>query len=399
MKNRVLLLPLLLILSACTSSFPFAPESDALPTLSGLTRVRLVPGQPLAVPLTITAPKNGTAITTVTASSPTDLVSVQIDGAVLTLQAGRTVLPQGLIPITVTVQTGEKSVSVRVPVEIGDIVEREFQRFVAVRAQAGLGPVIFDENDSMNCWLHGRYSVVNNIMGHTEDPTLSFFSNEGRDCANTSNLSSMHLTNDRLDQATPSTDQLFTAPFHAVGMLNPDQRSVGIGLFAQAVNNRLVQTRGGITSRGGVRGTGTLVTFPGTGTTTDFLHYAGGEAPDPLTPCPGIDAQTAGLPLIAMLSTDVETTASQASLTVDGQAVPVCAYGSTQYTNALPAPISYLDGPVSQQDVGRRQLRGNGAVFMIPQQPLLPGRHYQASVTINDTPVRWSFSTAPVSRL
>ncbi|WP_158679964.1 hypothetical protein [Deinococcus sp. NW-56] len=125
-------------------------------------------------------------------------------------------------------------------------------------------------------------------------------------------------------------------------------------------------------------------------------RYNGGEWPDPLTACPEFQSGSTGLPLIVATFSAVETTATEASLTVDGQAVPVCAYGSTQYVNTKDAPGNYVGGYRSAQDIGRSLLKSSGAVFVIPKQPLEPGRTYQASVKVNGQSIAWSFKTATI---
>ncbi|GAA4012218.1 CAP domain-containing protein [Deinococcus rubellus] len=395
MLKLALPVTLVLILSACDSLRTLVPASS-LPKIAPVNRVRLLPGQQVILPLTITPPDSGTPLAPTVVSSPApELLSATLVGNELTLQASATALPQGLIPVTVTVSAGEKSAILRIPVEIGDLIEREYDRFNALRAQASLPAVTFDTGASMNCWMHGRYMMVNEIIGHNQNPALPFASPEGLACAKSSNVAWNEVPLSKLSVLTPSTSTLFTAPFHALGMLRPTQQTVGIGVFTVPSSYpNYARLGSGITSSGGGIPSVQRMTFPGDKATTDMGRYNGGEWPDPLTACPDLDPQKAGLPLIAATFISGATTATEATLTSAGQDIPVCAYGSMQYVNTKDKPGDYVGGLINAQDMGRNILQSSGAVFVIPKQPLEGGKTYQASVKINGQLVQWSFMTA-----
>lgn len=369
---------------------------------------RLAPGAALTVPLSITRPEGVDDVRVSVQSPDGDLLAVSPQGAAgVSIRAATGALPQGLVPVTVTVEGGGQTASTRIGVEIGTRIAAEFARFNAVRAQAGLGAVAFDEDASMNCWLHGRYSVVNGVYGHTEDAALPLATPQGLSCAATSNLSWSVLRASELAGSTSATDTLFSVPFHAVGMLHSAQARVGIGSFARRSpdvggpnDGGYVQTGSGITSiRPDGAGAGQPVTFPGNGRETDMGQYPGGEWPNPLTPCAGFDPRRTGLPLVASSRVHGDTTATDATLTLEGGgALEVCAFGSTQYVNTTDSPGTYVGGPRSAQDIGRSILRGYGAVFVIPRSPLVAGQTYHVSVTVNGTPLKWSFRTAATLR-
>jgi hypothetical protein len=131
------------------------------------------------------------------------------------------------------------------------------------------------------------------------------------------------------------------------------------------------------------------VTFPAAQATTDLAAYSGGEWPDPLAPCPGYVSWDTGLPLVVETNQPGDTAAADARLQVDGQDVPVCAYGSTQYVKA--------DDPATQ-NYARNLLRGYGAVFVIPRTKLQAGKTYDAQVSVNGRLVAWQFRTAAALR-
>lgn len=361
--------------------------------LNAVPRQNIQAGQKITVPLSVTPATGATFALSVVSPIP-DVLSATLTGNTLTLQASASALSQGLIPVTVTVTAGTSTASVRVPVEIGTAIQNGYARFNALRAQGNLNPVAFDDNAAMNCWLHGRYSLMNNVLEHTEDLTLPFSSVEGRTCASTSNISYETGTPIANQGSVPFVDGLFTAPFHTVGMIRNAQLSVGIGAFARpsSQGNSVFDIGGGVTSIGGAAAPGM---FPGNGATTDLSMVSLGERPNPLASCSAFDpAVRAGLPLVVTTGTYGDTTASSATVTEDGVPVPVCAYGSTQYTNTTDPPLVYVTGPVSAQDVGRSILKGYGAVFIVPQRPLNPSRTYAVSVNINGQPISWSFKTS-----
>lgn len=400
MRRTLLLTSLLIPLTACGEVGKLTDNLNPqrrLPAIAPVAVQHLQPGGEVSVTLSVTPPPNGAPITGMDLINPApDLITATLTGTTLSLKASPSALPQGLIPVTIQVKAGTETVKLRVPVEIGDLITREFSRFNVIRGQANLPAVAFDNGASMNCWMNGRYSVANGRLEHNQDFSLPHASPEGQACATRSNLSMATAAPGAIASITPTTTTLFTAPFHALGMLQPTQTAVGIGTFTQLDSSgRYAQMGSGITSvREGSTAGAAPMTFPGNGATTDLGRYNGGEWPDPLTACPEFQPGSTGLPLIVATFSGGETTATGASLTVDGQSVPVCAYGSTQYVNTKDAPGNYVGGYRSAQDIGRSLLKSSGAVFVIPRTALEAGRTYQASVKVNGQPVAWSFKTA-----
>lgn len=399
MKNTTRSLFFAAFLASCDSSpitsqpAPTTPQ----PTVElGAAMVDLQPGGTLSVPVKVSNVGSDAVQWTVDAPALSTLTG-RMDGDRLTITAGPDVLPQGPIPVTLSAKIGDKVISIRMGVQIGGKVDMLLNRFNAVRSIAGLSPVALQVNGSMDCWLHGRYRAENNSRFHTEDPALPYATPGGADCAGKSNLSTNYTSATGTASTTELVDVLFTVPFHAVGMLNPGQQSVGIGLYTQVLPAGQTSVR----QAGGIRSYGSQseqpVTFPGEGQTTVLLKYAGGEWPNPLTSCPGFNPAHTGLPLIVRSGVSGETTATEAQLTVDGTNVEVCAFGSTQYVNTVDAPGSYPDGIKPAQDVARSILRGYGAVVVIPKEPLTAGKTYQARVVINGQSKSWSFKTAAPS--
>lgn len=400
-----LLLSLLLTACGGTGSLQpgpgLAPTPDPTPTIAPVARQQLQPGRETKVALSVTPPTNGTPISSIeVGSAAPELVAATLNDRTVTLRASPNALPQGLIPVTVRVRAGNETAQVRIPVEIGDLITREHHRLNEVRAQAALPPVTFDEERSLNCWLHGRYGFINNRLEHTEDLTLPFATPEGKSCGERSNLSFWAGPVAGLGTATPVVDTLVTIPFHAFGMLDRNLRTSAVAQYtANTPNHPGFSLSYGAADVGDRAGTNsTRMTFPAAGATTDFSRYSGAEWPNPLTSCPGFLSTEAGLPLLVATTPGADTAASGATLSVDGRALEVCAYGSTQYVNTTDAPGNYTGGPRSAQDIARSILKGQGGVVLIPRQRLQAGKTYQVSVDVNGQRVAWSFKTSAVLR-
>lgn len=351
-------------------------------------RQTLTPGGTVTVALPITPPGNGTPISaiTVTSAAP-ELVTATLTGQTVTLTAATTALQQGPIPIQVEVRAGDQVAKTRIPVQIGDMLDREWARFNVYRAMAGVPRVLISDAHGMDCWLHGRYMLVNHRVEHTEDLSLPFATPEGKACAAESDLGINTLPPEFVATVTPATDSLFGVPFHALTLIDPRVTIVGIGSYAARGTDGNVRVGSGLRPLKNdlaPRPT-TPVLFPADGATMPMTRFSGGEWPNPLTACAGIDPAQAGQPLIAMGMVAGPSTATAAALSVDGQAVPVCAYGSTQYVNTTDPDA---------QATGRSIMEENGSAFVIPKVPLVSGKTYHASVTVNGRPIAWTFSVA-----
>src|SRR5436305_14636419 len=100
------------------------------------------------------------------------------------------------------------------------------------------------------------------------------------------------------------------------------------------------------------------INWPGDGTSVPFTSFPGGETPDPLSSCPGYSAP-AGAPIILQLGPRLSTNVTAASLTEEGNGMPVCVFDGATYTNP----------DAGDQSLGRAVLAPRGAVVMIPSRP------------------------------
>lgn len=250
------------------------------------------------------------------------------------------------------------------------------------RAMAKLPRVTENPDWSYGDWLHGRYSVKNDVLAHTEDPDNSWYTPEGSAAAQSSNLAG-HSAVDPSDEW--AIDAWMQSPFHAVGVLDPQLLKVGYGSYREA--------DGGLQMAAGLdvlRGLGSLppgVTFPvkwpSDGAfvplTSHWTSY-----PSPLTGCAGYVTPT-GLPIILQIG------AGDLSPNVSGSSF---LRGSTPLAHCVFSELTYTNPDSTQQSLGRNILNARDAVVLIPRDPLTPGTRYTVSITVNGQTHAWSFTVS-----
>lgn len=248
------------------------------------------------------------------------------------------------------------------------------------RAGADLPPVTENADWSDGCWLHSRYMVKNDYLGHDEKPGNRWYTPEGETAGQNGNIM---ISSDMSTPDEYALDLWMQGPFHAIGILDPRLGSVGFGSYREEIG----AWRMGATLDV-IRGWGSLpaevsypVCWPGEGARMPLLSYTGGESPDPLTSCSSYVTPT-GPPLILQLgqgSITPEVTAT--SLRRGTISLAHCVFDETSYTH----PDS------ATQELGRSILGARDAVVVMPRQPLLAGETYSVSVTANGETHAWSF--------
>lgn len=255
------------------------------------------------------------------------------------------------------------------------------------RAMAGLAPVLEDPTWSEGGWLHARYIVKTDILGHGEDPGNPWYTPEGAAAAQSSNLSASY---DDQSSDESAVDVWMQAPFHAIGILDPALHHVGYGSYREADGGLQMGAALDV-----IRGLGQIpssvdfpIQWPGNGTTVSLtLHW--GENPSPLTSCPGYVAPS-GLPILLQVGSgglipDVTSTSFEQGNT----ALEHCAFDETSYAN----PDSSL------QSLGRSILATRDAIVLIPRAQLMPGTTYTVSVTVDGQNYVWSFTVASTAQM
>lgn len=235
-------------------------------------------------------------------------------------------------------------------------------------------------------WLHSRYMVKTDYVGHSEDPGNPWYTPEGLAAAQNGNV----FVTSWLDAPDESSiDFWMAAPFHNVSMMDPRLATTGFGSFREAGSGwQMAATLDVARGRTNSPAPGTYpLPYPRNGGQTWLTRYNGNEFPDPLTPCPGYTTPT-GPPLILQLGTGGTTpNVTASSLKENGASVPFCIYDETNYTHPDP----------STQNSGRLILNGRDAIVIMPRNPLVVGRSYTASITVNGQTITWTFTatTAP----
>lgn len=255
------------------------------------------------------------------------------------------------------------------------------------RAQAHLPEVTENGDWSEGAWLHSRYMVKTDTVGHEEEKSSEWFSKQGKLAGESSVVVGSY---DASLSDEFMVDAWMQAPFHSVSLLDPRLSTVGYGSYREEDGG--YQTGATLDV---IRGIGDVprsvqypVMWPADGEETS-LYYFWGEYPDPLASCSGYTAPT-GLPIIVQLGDGSNTPkVTGHSITQDGSEVEHCVFDETSYKNQAD---SYA------QSVGRSILDYRDAVVIIPRYPLTPGASYNVSLTSNGNTYNWSFSVTDSGR-
>jgi hypothetical protein len=252
------------------------------------------------------------------------------------------------------------------------------------RSSAGLPPVSEDPALSDGDRKHARYMVENGVIGHSEDPGNPWYTPEGDQAAQSSNVMVSSTTATIDNQAI---DLWMEGPFHALGIVDPGLSEVGFGSYRDpdAPPWRMAAALDVLSGRGAPPpGQAYPVLWPGNGAVVPLNSFSGSEFPDPLTSCPGYQAPT-GVPILVQLGADAATQVTGASLSeaATGAPLELCVFDGDDYANPDPGA----------QSLGRNVLASRGAVVLVPRTPLkLKGTMYNASITVNGQTTAWSFS-------
>jgi hypothetical protein len=255
------------------------------------------------------------------------------------------------------------------------------------RAMAKLPAVAGNLDWAYGNELHGRYSVKNDILIHDEDPANTWYTAEGQQAARSSNLVGSFDPGGAFDS---SIDVWMQAPFHAIGILDPQLSEVGYGEYSEAGSQGL-QFAAGLDVIRGLDTAQASYTFPVMWPAPDTsvqLAEHWGESPSPLSSCPGY-TEPSGLPLLLQIGLGELTPAVTAhSFTRNGVNFEHCIFDET----------SYMHPDNASQELGRNILDSRDAIVLIPREPLVPGATYHISITVNGSKVEWSFTVSDNAR-
>jgi hypothetical protein len=239
------------------------------------------------------------------------------------------------------------------------------------RSMAALAPVTEDPNLSDGAAKHSCYMLYNDIT-HDENPDASGYTPEGDAAGNNSNVA---VSTGFGASARSHIELWMTGPFHAVGVLRPNLRTVGFGKcdlqgtpkWHSGATLDVIHGLGASTEQS------KPILFPGDETTTNLDRFII-ETPDPLPFCGW--AAPAGLPVLALMPEPV-TDPVTASMSGPSGMIETCA----------------LSG-LNTSGVAKQLLDGNNVVVAIPRTRLSPGS-YTVTITVPSRTVTWSFTVDP----
>ena len=249
------------------------------------------------------------------------------------------------------------------------------------RTTTGLLSLVENEVWSDEDWLHSRYMVKNDYVGHSEDSGNPWYTPDGDAAAQNGNV----FVTSQMNAAEEYPISFWmTAPFHAISMIDPQLQAAGFGIYSE--DTGYWRTGSTLDVRRGIGplppGTSYPIAYPADGESTWLTAYYGGEFPDPLTSCPGYSPPT-GPPLMLQLgSGDITPQVIGHSLMADGIPQESCLYDET----------SYFNSNSSMQWTGRIVLNNRDAIVIMPRYPLVEGTIYSVSITTSNSTVTWSFS-------
>jgi hypothetical protein len=260
-------------------------------------------------------------------------------------------------------------------------------RINEIRTASQLPPVVEERAWSAGILAHLNYlwntpsDLTEGVSLHSENPASPYYTPEGAKEGESSDLGD-GKTN------VEAIDNWLAAPFHAIGMLRPGLEKVAFARVPSTGNAGL-DVISGINYEIPPK----LVLFPGPDSTIDLAHYIG-ESPPPIETClaehPGADYDSAGLPLIALLTESPAPDLSATLTLPDGTQVSSDGNDLCVVTASTFVTRDTIYGPT-----GSSILSFDNAVFLVPRLPLVSGRY---SVTISQPgkpDIAWSFNSEP----
>jgi hypothetical protein len=267
------------------------------------------------------------------------------------------------------------------------------------RASAGLASVSSDPDLSDGDHKHAVYIVKNfeaRIMAgeigaevHTEDVHLPWYTPQGAAAAPNSDVAEQGASPGHkvLDPQLWAIDGWMVAPFHRLSILSPLLHNVGFGLdceknFCVAVLNVLSGAEP--MPRTGAPLERPILYPPDGATIAAGMRALDTEWPTPISGCDGYAFPT-GIPLTVQLGPNVDAQLDSFTVTTeDGTALEACGFDANSYRNPSEDDRTRVVGG----------LRSQGAVIIVPRQPLEAGGNYEVLATINGRDYKWSFSVA-----
>lgn len=255
------------------------------------------------------------------------------------------------------------------------------------RAAANLPALREEAIFSQGSANHSRFMVLNDLCcAHSQNPQNPLFTLEGNSSGVNGNIFASTWTGSQMEHAI---NFWMSAPFHALGIIDPALESVGYGEYRE--DNGVFRYASVLDVRSNEVGNLEVpdsmfpIYYPADGSETFIVRRSLPEWPNPLatTACAGFSVPT-GPPLIVMIGDgDATPRVSAHQVFENGNPIESCVFTETTYTN--PDPYA--------QATGRSILGGRDAVVITPRNPLLGASTYRVEVTVNGEQHSWEFST------
>ncbi|MEM7119490.1 MAG: CAP domain-containing protein [Chloroflexota bacterium] len=252
--------------------------------------------------------------------------------------------------------------------------------FNSLRHAAQLAPVAEDGPLSAAALAHSEYMVRNDDARARGQRRDNPFYNEAG--AKTAVRANIYAIQNNQANFVNAFNFWLSAPFHAVGLLDPQLETVGYGNFRDDTGavpvTAVLDVETGLTDQPAAY----PIYYPPDGGETYVLRQTLLEYPDPLSHCPGYQ-KPVGAPLILQIGDGAKTPqVERFGLWSEGVGLDVCLFHEGNYQN---------DNPHAQER-GRRLLDMRDAIVLIPQKSLGVGQQYTAEVVANGETYRWSFT-------
>ena len=250
------------------------------------------------------------------------------------------------------------------------------------RTMANLPPLVDLEGSTTGSRLHSRYMVGNDApIAHFEEKEKPFYDENGDQAARSANL---FATGQMEANYLWGINFWISAPFHLLGILNPNLEVVGFGEYKEEVGGTQMAAVLNLlpSPAGSVPVIEYPIMFPGDGTETWVVRHSLFEWPYPFDGCPGFEPPT-GPPIVILLGDGSKVpNVSNHRFAQGDQVLESCLFDETSYRN---------NDPYAEQ-VGREILNTRDAVMIMPREPLIVGQTYTAQVTADGETYTWQFS-------
>jgi hypothetical protein len=300
---------------------------------------------------------------------------------------------------SVEARAGELSTSATTAAD--SVSPKWLKRLNEFRASAKLPPLKSDPALSEGDRKHAIYVVKNNAASlanggslgpdvHNEDPTKPWYTPEGAEAARTSDVAMRASAPDRPvpDPQDWAIEGWMVVPFHRLLMLSPLLHRVGFGDDCEngiCVAMLNVIKGADLLPRIGKQLAHPILFPPDGSSIPASMRQLDTEWSSPTSGCDGYAFPT-GIPATLQLGPMVDAKLNSFSIARDGGAkLEACGFDANSYRNQN----SFDRGRVVDN------LRGEGAIVIVPKEPLKAGERYNVVATVNGRNYKWSFAIAP----